>query len=96
MQTRVLFGTLALMAALSSQPFHPTTVVAGESADTSNYKVLAPIRHGNLTVFPVVSAKSYDTTQFITLDEVGVDRPNRKRRGDRNTVDDWLSDSFPR
>jgi len=69
MQTRVLFGTLALMAALSSQPFHPTTVVAGESADTSSYKVLAPIRHGNLTVFPVVAAKSYDTSQFITLDE---------------------------
>jgi hypothetical protein len=33
------------------------------------YKVLDPIRHGNLTVFPVVAAKSYPTGEFITLDE---------------------------
>ena len=33
------------------------------------YKVLEPIRHGNLTVFPVVAAKSYPTGEFMTLDE---------------------------
>jgi hypothetical protein len=33
------------------------------------YKVLEPIRHGNLTVFPVVAAKSYSTGEFMTLDE---------------------------
>jgi len=33
------------------------------------YKVLEPIRHGSLTVFPVVSAKSYPTGEFLTLDE---------------------------
>ena len=33
------------------------------------YKVLEPIRHGNLTVFPVVAAKSYPTGEFLTLDE---------------------------
>ncbi len=32
-------------------------------------KVLDPIHHGNLTVFPVVSAKSYPTGEFLTLDE---------------------------
>jgi hypothetical protein len=69
MQTRVLFGMVALLAATTSQLFHPTTVTAGESNDSTAYKVLAPIRHGNLTVFPVVAAKSYDTSQFITLDE---------------------------
>ncbi len=36
---------------------------------SSGYKVLAPIRQGNLTVFPVVAAKSHDTDQFLTLDE---------------------------
>ncbi len=36
---------------------------------TSGYTVLAPIRRGNLTVFPVVTAHSYDTQEFITLDE---------------------------
>ena len=42
---------------------------AGEVAPASGYKVLEPIRHGNLTVFPVVAAKSYPTGEFLTLDE---------------------------
>ncbi len=33
------------------------------------YKVLDPIRHGSLTVFPVVASKSYATSEFLTLDE---------------------------
>jgi hypothetical protein len=41
---------------------------AGE-VTPSGYKVLEPIRHGNLTVFPVVAAKSYPTSEFMTLDE---------------------------
>ncbi len=44
-------------------------VQAGEVATTPGYKVLEPIRHGNLTVFPVVAAKSYPTGEFLTLDE---------------------------
>jgi hypothetical protein len=69
MQTRVLLGTIALGMAFGSQLFHPSTAAAGENADGITYKVLAPIRHGNLTVFPVVAAKTYDTSQFITLDD---------------------------
>ena len=42
---------------------------AGEVTPPSRYKVLEPIRHGNLTVFPVVAAKSYPTAEFLTLDE---------------------------
>ena len=42
---------------------------AGEVISTPGYKVLEPIRHGNLTVFPVVSAKNYPTGEFLTLDE---------------------------
>jgi hypothetical protein len=43
---------------------------AGSLPATSNdYKILAPITHGDLTIFPVVSAKSHDTSDFITLDE---------------------------
>lgn len=47
---------------------------APSSADTappslSDYKLLDPITHGDLTVFPVVTAKSHDTSAFITLDE---------------------------
>src|SRR3954468_12641773 len=43
---------------------------AGSPPATSNdYKILAPITHGDLTIFPVVSGKSHDTSDFITLDE---------------------------
>jgi hypothetical protein len=42
---------------------------AGEVTPPLGYKVLEPIRHGNLTVFPVVAAKSYPTGEFMTLDE---------------------------
>ena len=43
--------------------------LAGEIGGASGYKVLEPIRQGNLTVFPVVAAKSYPTAEFLTLDE---------------------------
>ena len=39
----------------------PTTI--------NDYKILAPISHGDLTIFPVVSARVHDTSEFITLDE---------------------------
>ncbi len=42
---------------------------AGEVVSASGYKVLEPIRHGNLTVFPVVTSKTYSTGEFLTLDE---------------------------
>src|SRR5215472_12888129 len=43
---------------------------AGEPAPIpSYYTLLEPISHGDLTVFPVVSSHTYDTSQFITLDE---------------------------
>ena len=44
-------------------------VQAGEVVSGSDYKVLSPIRHGNLTVFPVVATNSHDTHVFLTLDE---------------------------
>jgi len=47
----------------------PRVVRAGEAVSASGYKVLEPIRHGNLTVFPVVASKSYPTGEFLTLDE---------------------------
>lgn len=39
------------------------------SAIVGDYKLLEPITHGDLTVFPIVSAKSHDTSGFLTLDE---------------------------
>jgi len=47
----------------------PSVAPAGEVSASPAYKVLAPIRHENLTVFPVVASASHDTQQFLTLDE---------------------------
>src|ERR1051326_4722716 len=50
-------------------------MAAGNGGDSSlpatanDYKILAPITHGDLTIFPVVSDKVHDTSNFITLDE---------------------------
>src|ERR1700674_2623736 len=63
-------SALVVIAALAGLPlFMPCLAPAGEVPPTSEYRVLAPIRHGNLTVFPVVAAMSHDTRGFITLDE---------------------------
>lgn len=63
----VSLPALALLAGMAV--FLPSKAPAGEVPSTSGYKVLAPIRQGNLTVFPVVAARSYDTKEFLTLDE---------------------------
>src|SRR5208282_3479405 len=47
----------------------PCMLQAGEVAPASGYSLLSPIRSGNLTVFPLVASKSYDTAEFLTLDE---------------------------
>ena len=45
-------------------------VFAGRTtAGKIEYQVLDPIRQGSLEVFPVVAAMSYDTSEFLTLDE---------------------------
>jgi hypothetical protein len=59
----VLFTGFAVISAANAGD-------AGSLPATSNdYKILAPITHGDLTIFPVVSSKSHDTSDFITLDE---------------------------
>jgi hypothetical protein len=55
----VLFTLLAFQS-----PAHYT---AGQIS--TKYKALEPISEGNLTVFPVVAAETYDTSGFLTLDE---------------------------
>ena len=40
-----------------------------DEVSTGDYRVLAPISHGTLTIFPVVSGSRHDTSMFITLDE---------------------------
>jgi hypothetical protein len=54
-------GLIVMAAGNAGDPSLPATA--------NDYKILAPITHGDLTVFPVVSAKVHDTSDFITLDE---------------------------
>jgi len=63
------FAAAALVCLLAVSLGAPPVVRAGQPSKAANYKALAPITQGNLTIFPVVAATSYDTSGFITLDE---------------------------
>lgn len=69
MRRRLFVAVLGLVvvAGIVSMDLRP--VHAGEQPSASGYKVLEPIRHGSLTVFPVVAPRSYATSEFLTLDE---------------------------
>jgi hypothetical protein len=62
--TAIALVVVAGMVSMDLRPVH-----AGQEPSTSGYKVLEPIRHGSLTVFPVVASRSYATGEFMTLDE---------------------------
>lgn len=57
--------TLLIVVALAV----PCLLQAGEYTPASGYSLLSPIRSVNLTVFPVAANKSYETAEFLTLDE---------------------------
>ena len=42
---------------------------AGGREGEHAFKVIAPIVHGNLAIYPVLTNASHDTSQFLTLDE---------------------------
>ena len=69
MKPKILFMLPALGLVAGIALFLPCRAPAGGLPPVTGYSVLAPIRHGNLTVFPVVAARSYDTQEFLTLDE---------------------------
>jgi hypothetical protein len=69
MSFKILVPSLFFAGAFALVFFPRTHVEAGEVPTPSHYKVLAPIRHGNLSVFPVVAATTHDTNEFLTLDE---------------------------
>ena len=69
MSPKILLVTAVLVMVAGLVAVDQRQARAGEVAPAPGYKVLEPIRHGNLTVFPVVAAKSYPTGEFMTLDE---------------------------
>jgi hypothetical protein len=69
MRPRLFVAVIALMVVAGMVCLDLRPVHAGEESSASGYKVLEPIRHGSLTVFPVVAPRSYATGEFLTLDE---------------------------
>ena len=69
MRSKLLAPILVLAVIAGPLVVMPNPAPAGEIPSTSLYKVLPPIGHGNLTIFPVVAATSHDTQAFLTLDE---------------------------
>jgi len=70
---RQVFVVTGIALLLVASAVVPCLVQAGEtnpsSSSSNGYTLLTPIRSGNLTVFPVAATKSYDTHDFLTLDE---------------------------
>src|SRR5207237_46193 len=62
-------ASLLLLAVVVPCFWSPSTAQAGLPHSSGRYAVLAPITHGNLTIFPVVSVESHETKEFLTLDE---------------------------
>jgi hypothetical protein len=69
MNPKWLIPVLAFVVLVGLTLYRPCLAPGGEITSPSGYKILEPIRHGNLTIFPVVAAKSYNTQEFLTLDE---------------------------
>lgn len=91
---KTLLLALGAGALLFLRLAHPVPAAAGEPTATSGYRILAPITHGKLTIFPVVAATAHDTHDFLTLDEglrsgevvvteAGRVQPLMRRRGSR-------------
>ncbi len=66
---RDFFALLDVVAVLALLSFSTFARSSGDALHTSQYKVLAPITQGNLIIFPVVTAATHDTSNFLTLDE---------------------------
>jgi hypothetical protein len=69
MKRKLILGTLMMVAPVLMLVARGTAGRESTEPVTESYKVLQPISHGNLTIFPVVAGKTHDTSDFLTLDE---------------------------
>ncbi len=69
MKKGLVLGTSMALVAILFLASYPKPAEAGTGFNGSEYKVLDPISHGNLTIFPVVASKVHDASDFLTLDE---------------------------
>ncbi len=69
MKKGLILGISMTLAAMLLLAARPKPAEAGTGIGGSEYKVLAPISHGDLTIYPVVASKVHDASDFLTLDE---------------------------
>jgi ARG/rhodanese/phosphatase superfamily protein len=70
MKKLIFWGTFfAVPVLLMAAAVAGSTTAADTAPVNGEYKLLAPITHGDLTIFPVVAARAHDTSGFLTLDE---------------------------
>jgi len=58
-------GSMAFAGAVPSTPATPREPAGGDTA----WRLLNPVTYENISLFPVVSSTSSDTSIFLTLDE---------------------------
>ncbi|MGB6596150.1 MAG: DUF6569 family protein, partial [Candidatus Acidiferrum sp.] len=64
-----LLGSLLGITALGGLALTATPRNALPGKPESNWRLLDPVSYENVTIFPVVSSSSQDTSAFLTLDE---------------------------
>jgi hypothetical protein len=64
--TKLVVSVFTLLLVVLTFP-GPVVLPAGQISP--RYKALEPLTEGNLSVFPVAAAETYDTSGFLTLDE---------------------------
>jgi ARG/rhodanese/phosphatase superfamily protein len=69
MKTLIFWGTFCAVPVLLLAANFAGLAGSGQAPISGDYKLLTPITHGDLTIFPVVSSKAHDTSGFLTLDE---------------------------
>jgi hypothetical protein len=69
MTKKLVFWLAVVVVLVGLAVVIPCLLPAGEVSARTGFQVLAPIRHGNLTIFPVVTTNAHDTHEFLTLDE---------------------------
>jgi len=69
MKKGLVLGISMALVAILLITARPKLAEAGMGVSGSDFKVLPPISHGDLTIFPIVASKVHDASDFLTLDE---------------------------
>ncbi len=64
-----IFGSLLGISALGGLAFTGASPNPALGKPEGNWRLLDPVAYENITIFPVVTSSSLDTSPFLTLDE---------------------------